>query len=345
MSRIDAAEPRAVASSTAAVVLTYGARQHLVEAAVRRAFAAGVSHAVVVSNGCSDAVRADIDRRLHATDPERCTHIPLAENLGSAGGFHVGMEHALRNPDIGFLWLLDDDNVPQTGALRALEQAWTDANDAAPLLALMSLRPDRPYVADYARDVPPRAVRPSSFMSFNVLHYVPGINRREPNRYMRYPVVPHGPYGGLFMPSELVQEVGYPDDRFYLYADDTEYTLRLAQRGAKLLLVPESRIDDLEPTGMSGASTFKWFGQRAWLSMPADRAYYSLRNEVYVERRYLVRNRGLFLLNALCVCTAIVGAGIVDRRLRRLGLLARALRDGWAGRLGTIPPSISTTLR
>ena len=40
--------------------------------------------------------------------------------------------------------------------------------------------------------------------------------------------------------KELVQEVGYPDDRFYLYADDTEYTLRLARRGAKLLLVPGS---------------------------------------------------------------------------------------------------------
>jgi GT2 family glycosyltransferase len=335
--------PGAVANSTAAVVLTYGARQHFVEAAVRGALAAGVAHAIVVSNGCSDAVRDELDRRLAIVDTRRCTHIPLPRNLGSAGGYHVGMEHALRNPQIGFLWLLDDDNVPDADALHALDRAWALVDQAAPCVALMSLRPDRPYVANYAREVPPREVRPSSFMSFNVLHYVRRMNLRKHDKYCGFPVVPHGPYGGLLISAELVRTIGFPADEFILYADDTEYTIRIARHGGKLLLVPQSRIDDLEPTGMAGASSWTWFGQRAWLTMPADRAYYSLRNEVYLERHYLCRNRLLFVLNALCVCTAVVGAGIAGRRFRRLSLLARALRDGWVGHLGPAPPRVTRT--
>ena len=335
--------PGAVANCTAAVVLTYGARQHFVEAAVRGALAAGVAHAIVVSNGCTDAVCEDLDRRLELAAKGRCTHIPLPQNLGSAGGFHVGMEHALRNPAIGFLWLLDDDNVPDPDALHALDRAWAVVGQAAPLVALMSLRPDRPYVASYAREVPPRAVRHSSFMSFNVLHYVRRMNRRKSDNYRGFPVVPYGPYGGLFMSAELVRVIGFPADEFILYADDTEYTIRIVRHGGKLLLVPQSRIDDLEPTGMAGASSWRWFGQRAWLTMPAERAYYSLRNEVYVERRYLCRNRLLFVLNAFVVCTAVVAAGIAARRFRRLSLLARALRDGWVGQLGPAPPPVTRT--
>jgi GT2 family glycosyltransferase len=42
------------------------------------------------------------------------------QNLGSAGGYHSGLEYILDNKVADYIWILDDDNLPFPGSLKAL---------------------------------------------------------------------------------------------------------------------------------------------------------------------------------------------------------------------------------
>ena len=69
---------------------------------------------LVVNNASSDGTVEMLEKR----------DIPFItqENLGSAGGWHCGIQHALDN---GFdaVWLMDDDGFPDASALGLLEVA------------------------------------------------------------------------------------------------------------------------------------------------------------------------------------------------------------------------------
>lgn len=45
-----------------------------------------------------------------------------SENIGGAGGFYTGIKAAMKN-DVDYLWLMDDDTIPDLTALSCLIQA------------------------------------------------------------------------------------------------------------------------------------------------------------------------------------------------------------------------------
>ncbi len=76
---------------------------------------------IVVDNASGDGTAAMVRDRFPDVDL-----LELPRNIGGAGGFSAGMARALAG-DPGLLWLLDDDTVPEPGALRELLAAWERA--------------------------------------------------------------------------------------------------------------------------------------------------------------------------------------------------------------------------
>src|SRR5579875_3994714 len=70
-------------------------------------------HLIVVDNGHEDRVRD-----LVAGQPIPTTYLGSRRNLGGAGGFALGMLHALAL-GADWVWLADDDGQPQGGAVLA----------------------------------------------------------------------------------------------------------------------------------------------------------------------------------------------------------------------------------
>ena len=66
-----------------------------------------VDHLIVVDNSAQDEVRA-----LVASQPVATTYLPSQFNLGGAGGFALGMLHALAL-GADWVWLADDDGRPE----------------------------------------------------------------------------------------------------------------------------------------------------------------------------------------------------------------------------------------
>lgn len=323
------------------VTVTYGQRRSLLEQMLTATLAEGVRDIVIVDNGAgwdvTELVSQYPEVRLHV--------IPMGANQGSAAGFVAGISAALQD-GAEMIWLLDDDNRPLPGALRAL----LDAYDA--LLAhgggkqdtaVLAFRPE--HQADVAMGVPQARINPrrSSFLGFHVLDIPYKLWRRTP---WGSPRVRHGlpatveldvaPYSGLLLHRETIEAIGLPRTDFVLYADDSEWSYRITRRGGRIVLVTAARVEDLE----SSWNIKQNFGSSisGLLCGTGDlRAYYSTRNAAYLFTHCLLGsgpwrtfNLDVYMLLLWCM------AWIKGRR-ERYKLLDQAVRDGVDGRLGVHP--------
>ena len=320
------------------VTVTYGARQSLLQRMLAGLAAQGVAKAVIVDNGASWPVSPT----LTAQYGPFVDVVAMGRNAGSAGGYTAGIQRAI---DAGaeLVWLLDDDNEPVEGCLARLMEAYADEARTTPCdrLAVLAFRPD--HQADVAAGVPVRYMnaRPDSFCGFHVLDIPYKLWRRTP--WGR----PHGktpsrvrldvaPYSGLLMHRELLRNIGVPDQRLVLYADDTEYSWRITARGGRIVLVTAAQLTDLEQSwGLKARFPTSFAG---WLDGGANlRAYYAMRNQTYVDLCVRCYSKRTTTINRVVYRFILWLHARNDSRQARYALLDRAMVDGRAARLGVAP--------
>lgn len=321
------------------VTVTYGKRWALLRQALASARREGFARAVVVDNGSHQDIKA-------LAAPEFGDFVDLVRmgrNVGSAGGFKAGLQRACSQGD-GLLMLLDDDNVLEPGCGRALEAAWRQhaQNADTKNLAMLAFREDR--LREVATHTPANGSEGhvSAFFGFEWKDLPFKIYRRTPWGRRWLATLPlrdeatlaFAPYSGMFFHTDVIAAHGLPDERFVLYADDTDFSYRITRAGGKLVLVSAAKLTDLEPSW----STTDRFGNQfdALLCGEGDfRAFYSTRNNAYYER--WAREQGgslgrrvnrLIFLFILKLRARTLGRG------ERLAVLMRAIREGEEKRLG-----------
>lgn len=322
------------------VTVTYGNRKYLLQQVVDAAQSTAVSKVVIIDNGATWPLRS----KLNDIYRDFVDVVEMGHNTGSAPGYAAGIQRAL---DLGaeFIFLLDDDNRPEPGALPTLLQTHAELARNVPRdrLAVLAFRPS--HQGDVADGVPARRVnpRPSSFLGFHVLDIPYKLWRRTP---WGRPRLRHGlparvdmtmaPYGGLLLHRDAVQTIGLPDPGFVLYGDDTEWTYRLHRCGGRIVLVTAARVDDLESSWSLKSSFGTSFN--AFLSGTGDlRAYYGLRNAAYFFHHCHARRNPMFWVNVHTYKMVLGIFAVASGKTARYSLLMRAMRDGIAGRLGVNP--------
>lgn len=322
-----------------AVTVTYGARQPLLQLVLGGLAVQGVSKAIVVDNGASWPVAATLAAQYGAFVEVVC----IGHNVGSAKGYAAGIQRAI---DLGaeFIWLLDDDNQPAEGCLTHLMEAYADETATTPRdrLAVLAFRPN--VEADVAAGVPVKHVnaRPDSFCGFHVVGIPYKLWRRTTWGQPHGKIPPRvrldvAPWGGLLVHRDLLQKVGAPDDRFVLYSEDTEYSWRITATGGRIMLVTAARIKDLEQAWWSVKTRFSSNFAR-WLDGDSDfRAYYSMRNQTYIDLRVRCRSILVAGINYRTYKFGLWLCAHGGNRQARYKLLARAMADGRAARLGVAP--------
>lgn len=262
--------------------VTYGNRTHLLEQSLLGAFGAGALEVIVLFNGNGHLIgdlRARFDERTNA----RITVLEAPSNLGSAGGFGSVIDYFCESTSDGdWLWLLDDDNVPETDALTKIF-----ASSAPGERAHVSFRRMDFYQAQVAAGAAAAVVypHPGQFLNVDIagrfLQGRQGAADGENSPTSRRLMVPTAPYGGLLLERSILRVVHGPRREFFLYEDDTEFGLRVARETDGIVLHLDSVINDIDG---------KWSevsdgGMRGLLnSSDAFRLYVSIRNRVRVDR-------------------------------------------------------------
>lgn len=324
--------------SICAVVVTYGDRERLVRVALAALLRQPYVRLVVLVN---NNAAWDVNALLTEHGPERVDVVNLTANLGSAAGFAAGIQRAFVL-GVHFVWLLDDDNCPEDGALLELAAAYSRlstkfSKDKLTVLAYRAQRQARLVTAPLPRFLRGRA---SGFWGFDLVTAPFKLWRRMSRVELRVGgklpsevELDVAPYSGLLFHRAVVERYGLPRTDFVVYADDHEFTHRITSNGGAVLLIPAARVADMEASWWIK----RRFGLpfRGWLEDVSDtRAFYGARNQTYLDRHCFRHSRLMFWINRRVYCLILWLYALLLRRTDRYRLLQEAIRDGLEGRLG-----------
>ena len=239
-------------STVWAIVVTHNRREMLqrclaaLAAQTRRA-----DRVLVVDNASTDGTRAMLDREHAHLDL-----LALPTNEGGAGGFHEGMKRA-HAAGAEWMWLMDDDTIPDPDALSELLAAPARLGAGPPPVLLAS--------KVVWRD---GGVHPMNF---------PTPERTRMERVVDGAVRGLMPFRAATFVSLLVHRGavdrhGLPLKHFFVWSDDIEYTSRAVLSGDLGYLVPSSVV--LHDTATAHTAH----------SAPPARFYYHVRNTIFMVR-------------------------------------------------------------
>ncbi|MDB5868713.1 MAG: putative b-glycosyltransferase, Glycosyltransferase Family 2 [Polaromonas sp.] len=289
------------------ILVTYNRPKLLAEALLALNHQTSAASLVIVVDNASDLETQELLSSAAGIEVLRSD-----VNLGGAGGFALGMQHAL---DIGaqWMWLMDDDAIPDVHALEILQSRINTV--PGHIGALCSSVMESGAIALVHRR-----------------HFDPILGIERVVSSCAYGSKAHrvdtASFVGFLVSAVAVRSVGLPNAAFFLSYDDTEYSLRLGRGGFDIWLVPQSVIVHKRPH--ISRLRFTEFGPKH---------YFNIRNRIFVKRRYC-RAGFVGALNG-----ALLGLALWLRSPRRFGLCAcrtllRAVTDGFAGRLGPFPDSL-----
>ncbi len=253
-------------------------------------------HILVVDNASTDGTSAMLESEHRDVEV-----LALQRNLGGAGGFHEGMKRA-HERGAHWLWLMDDDTIPQSGALAALLSASRTAAGADGRAEPMLLASKVIW-----RD---GSIHPMNF---------PMLERRRIALVMdgaRRGVLPMraATFVSLLVHRAAIDKHRLPLKHYFLWSDDIEYTSRVVLGGDVALFVPSSVAihDTPAPDDCMSASP--------------GRFYYHARNTLLIALGQDRPMRDRLLRLWILVSTSISYVGR-NRDRESILAIARALRD------------------
>jgi GT2 family glycosyltransferase len=323
------------------LTVTYANRWQFLEQVLSRLLSLPQVAQVVVVNNASVY---SVDEKVAGLAVDRVTVLNNAENIGSAGGYKQAMEYAYHQTDCDMMWLLDDDNLPDEEALAGLLAKWDEIAGANDKKALYCLREDRlPHVKIARGENPARYyLVPNNFMGFSVFNILKNRGYKKNNRfgagvaYLDKAMMPYVPYGGLLMHRCMIDVIGYPDERFFVYVDDSEYTYRITQSGATIWLVQACKVIDVDIS--QGINYQHKLFHSHLLDLWSFRNYYAVRNRMYFYGKVAVTSPWIFKLNKALYMTYLWAISQLSGKQNQYRKLASAVNDGLAGKLGKAGP-------
>lgn len=313
--------------SIVAVTVTYGDRWSLLERVILSAKDEGVDKVVVVSNKSKNNIQ-DLTRESFG---EFCEVITLDKNYGSAGGFYIGLERASAL-NYSHILLLDDDNVLSGNSIVELKRGHNLACERRGNNNFILLAKRKGHLPNFSEVDEPE----NDFIGFDVVQQVKkfGLKRspiKKPFQDSLRAVV-SAPWSGMFFSKDILQIHGYPNRDMYLYADDTEFSIRIRLGGGVIYLVELAEIEDLEESWHVNSDAN--FFAKVIKAQSHFRTYYSFRNQAWLELNIKGKKIIPYVFNALIFYFILFLYSLKYRNIKQFKNIARAALNGWSGHLG-----------
>lgn len=221
---------------------------------------------VVVDNASTDST-ARVLSHARYQDVQVCR---LHKNTGASGGFSLGFQLGYAT-GADFVWVMDDDVIPDEDALQKLL-------DARSCLEDQSVYP--PYIVSTARTPAGDLTNtPGVARGRNVLNYP------DWPRFLEHGLVPtaQATFVSILISRNVIGDNGFPIADMFIWGEDTEYTRRIskAQPG---FLCANSKVQHVraQPGNLSlftetNPDRFAWHA-------------FKIRNRIYTVKRF--RSRG-----------------------------------------------------
>ncbi len=319
----------------AVVTVVYGKRWELLKQVADSVLTdPKVSTFIVVDNGAHDVVGMDA---YAASNPGRVVILKQGQNIGYSGAINKGMSY-VRTVDCDHVFVLDDDSVPEVGAIdHFLNNLKLFKSEK---IILVGNRLDVPGNENffttknvYERNNSRTLYEVFSFKKLkNFVCVLLGINTTN-KTYPYIPVIPVDAFvtGGTFLPIAAVRAVEPPDASFFIYAEDLDYAWRMRMAGYEIYACARPIIRDIDMTFPNIRDHIYGLFKT---TTPEYKVFFRMRNTVVISRRHSGKSKLNVGLNVFfwylgLNVIGLVRSGPTKFFFKRSGLIARALYRGF----------------
>ena len=210
-----------------------------------------IDNIVVTNNSSEDGTEEWLNEQTNLI-------VQKQENVGSSGGQYTGMKGAM-DTGCDFIWMMDDDVVPEKDCLENLMKVADENKIVAPVR--------------YNND---GTLFWNETINFNISNPFKsiwdGINNKEYYDKQGELVYTEGlTFEGPLIPRNIIEKIGYPEFSFFIYADDSEYMIRAIKNGFKTYLVKSAKMNRKLPVPDLNKD-FNW------------KHYYIIRNIIAIDK-------------------------------------------------------------
>ncbi|WP_270330180.1 glycosyltransferase [Lapidilactobacillus dextrinicus] len=297
------------------VVVTYNRKELLIES-INSLLAQKIKpKKIFIINNCSTDGTVDLLAKIF--DFQMRTGlielINLPQNIGGSGGFHLGLEKASKT-SADFISLSDDDAIFDQNYFRNIQQYWQT----------------HPKVAAFCGKVIDGQGRIQLVHKRNVLHsrsllYETNISEEQYQHDFKVDVVS---FVGLVVSRQLVNKIGLPLAEYFIWYDDTEYSLRI-RKYSEIVCLPSSVITHKVKQVSKNKNEYHY----SW------KEYYGVRNKINSALRHSHHPTLTRITAVYHCCRSIIGTIIKPKfttcRVKRVRMLINGYADGLSGKLGS----------
>lgn len=180
--------------------------------------------------------------------------INLEENIGGSGGFYTGVKYVYENPDIEWVLLIDDDAIIDYNFNENIVKYYTE------------------HILAYSG-----VVKVDNKIDLNHRRYLMNNRKFKENivdlekyavDYFDYDIAT---FCGLYINTNLIRQIGLPEKDFFIWYDDTEYSLRINK---------ETKIRNVNSAILNHKCKINNNYEFTW------KEYYGRRNKLYIIKKY-----------------------------------------------------------
>lgn len=262
---------------------------------------------LVIDNNSQDGT--EILMSAIVSENENIVYKRMNSNTGGAGGFRQAAESAY-NMGADWIWLMDDDVVPKANCLEKMLKINKD-------YGYKILQPNRIYMNS------DKALPVALNWNYNLLKNNELVDMRifHPKKDNQVVEIASMPFEGPLISREVIEKVGLPDSDYFIFYDDTDYSMRAKMSGYKIILCPNAIIER-QVVGNNQSTTrfsFSW------------RDYYLVRNSIYFYKKYKFKYSNFKLSVQFIKFNIRALLSIKSFNIRSYRLFLKSYIDGFRG--------------
>jgi GT2 family glycosyltransferase len=179
------------------------------------------------------------------------------ENLGFSGGHNVAIKHALEN-HADYILILNNDTYVDSDFLNELFDVAEENADYGILSPKIYFAPGSEFHKDryIKKDLGKVFWYAGGEMDWkNLIGHHKGVDEVDNGQYDKMGETELATGCCMLIRREVFQKVGHLDDKYFLYYEDADYSMRAKKKGFRIIYVPKSKIwhKNAESSGGSGS--------------------------------------------------------------------------------------------
>lgn len=206
-----------------------------------------IDEIVIINNNSTDGTEEWLSKQQDLTTIKQ-------ENLGSSGGQYTAAKYAMEQ-GADYIWLMDDDVVADENCLEVIMSHIENFDVICPLRHNL----DGIYYNDVTK--------------INLSNPFKSIWKSIINTDdLKSELVPVEAFTfeGAFIKRQVIETIGLPEKGFFIYGDDTDYSVRVYKNGFKAAVARDAKFSRMiMPVG--DKDSFNW------------KTYYMLRNLIAID--------------------------------------------------------------